>query len=99
MNRQILDWMNQRYPGGFYCAEVTNPFQLPISAMLNLNMPIVLQIAKNQLQDLVVLLFEQGASPQLNCHIPDLNISATLRDVALRTRPLEEQQFFLVLTE
>ena len=100
MKVDLLAWMNERYPRGFYCAEIpSNISSVQLSAIISLNAPVLFHLQKSQLQELIALLFENGASPELVCQIPEENVSGTIGDIALKTRNLRSSDIFLVLSE
>jgi len=102
MKEDVLNWMNHKYSGGFFCADIRNNTTLSgisFSALSTLNTPLLFHLHGTQLQDLICRLIESGVSPHTPCHLPENEISGTLGDVALRTRGLNLDSLFLVIAE
>ena len=99
MNEEILMWMNRTYPEGFFCADLTNGSvsQTPFEALSMLGRPLLLRMNFSQLQEFVSKLIEQGVSPNTSCLLPEQNISATLANLLLKSRPLRLNDLFLVV--
>jgi hypothetical protein len=100
MKQEVLDWMNQKYPEGFYCADIRKNFiTISFSTLSSLNTPMLFHLEGSQLQGLIGCLIEFGFSPQTPCHLPESGISGTIGDIALRTRSLNLDNLFLVVAE
>jgi hypothetical protein len=99
VNEEMLRWMNQRFPDGFICAEISDLSRLPVPEIVSLNTPILLHLPLSHLQKLIERFFEEGASGELICHVPGQNISATLGNIALKTRQLQQNDIYLVIAD
>jgi siroheme synthase len=102
MKEDVLNWMNRKYSGGFYCADIRKNKTLSgisFSALNTLNTPLLFHLEGSQLQDLIGRLIEYGVSAYTPCHLPENEISGTLGDIALRTRSLNLDSLFLVIAE
>jgi hypothetical protein len=101
MNEEILMWMNRNYSTGFFCADLTDVGapQISYEALSMLDLPILLHLKFPQLQEFVTKLIEQGISPNTSCLILQKNISSTLANILLKSRPLGLHDLFLVIRE
>jgi hypothetical protein len=98
MNIDMLHWMNQNHPAGFFCVDLTSSTNLSFEALSMLNVPLLIQANASQLQGLITALIERGFSPGTRCLLPEQNVSATLADLVLKTRPLKLTNLFLVIS-
>jgi hypothetical protein len=98
MNEEILLWMNKTYPEGFFCADLRAGIsKIPFEALGMLAVPLLLHMNFSQLQDFVSRLIEQGVSPNTSCRILETDISASLSNLLLKSRPLRLTDLFLVV--
>ena len=98
MNQEILMSMNKTYPEGFFCADLrTGISRIPFEALGMLPVPLLLHMNISQLQEFVSKLIEQGVSPNTSCVILEKNISTSLSNLLLKSRPLRLNDLFLVV--
>jgi hypothetical protein len=93
----ILTWMLQRYPLGFFFSDLTkgNLSSESWNAIPMLNTPLLFHVSASQIQQLI----QYGASPSASCYLIEQEISATLGDVALKSRRSNADDFFLAIFE
>ena len=97
---RALQWMNERYPEGFYCCNITqqNLQQMPFSGIVSLNTPVLFQLDPSFLQECITHLIDSGASPTASCFImTEPVLCGTLGNIAMKVRGLNLAILYLAL--
>ena len=97
---RALQWMNQRYPEGFFCYNLGQNAidEIRFSGIVSLNTPVLFQLDPSLLQDCIIRLIDSGISPTTACFVlSEPLLSGTLGNIAIKVRSLNPPELHLVV--
>jgi precorrin-4 methylase len=100
MIERALIWMNEHYPKGFFCCDLSRYAVSEISwvDLISLNCPILIHLTSAELQECITALIDGGASGSTPCTIlATRTVSGTLGDIAIKVRTMNVSELDLVV--
>jgi len=100
MIESALIWMNQHYPDGFFCCDLSKiqPDAIAWIDVVGLNLPLLIHLDISTLQELITQLIHAGAPPATPCsQIALPPITGTLGDIAMKLRVAGANRLNLVV--